>query len=69
MIRCWLRGHVPLLVQVRDDTGRPCRPHTLVWICGHCHKELGETVLFEDRLPKAPTWPDARSSCSSRRRS
>jgi hypothetical protein len=69
MIRCWLRGHQPLLVQVRDDSGRPCRPHTLVWICRQCLKDLGDTVLLEDRFPEPPTWSAWRSSSSSRRSS
>jgi hypothetical protein len=69
MIRCWLRGHIPLIVQVRDDTGRPRRPHTVVWICSRCHKPLGETTLTEDHMPQGPPWSDWHSSSSSRRSS
>jgi hypothetical protein len=31
--------------QKRDDVGRPIKPHVLIWECGNCQRELGETAL------------------------
>jgi len=38
---CWLVGHTPLL----QTSGVPGGPRTIRWICRHCLKDLGETVL------------------------
>ena len=44
-LHCLLGGHEPLMRQKRDDVGRPIKPHVLIWECGKCHRELGETAL------------------------
>ena len=44
-LRCLLEGHEPLMRQKRDDGGRAIKPHVLIWECGNCHRELGETAL------------------------
>ena len=44
-LRCLLEGHEPLMRQKRDDVGRATKPHVLIWQCGNCHRELGETAL------------------------
>ena len=44
-LRCLLEGHEPLMRQKRDDVGRAIKPHVLIWECGNCHRELGETAL------------------------
>jgi hypothetical protein len=31
--------------QKRDEMGRAIKPHVLIWECGNCHRELGETAL------------------------
>lgn len=45
---CLLRQHQPMLEQERDAWGRLAVPHTLRWVCRHCRKDLGETVLLVD---------------------
>jgi hypothetical protein len=38
---CWLIGHAPLL----QTSGPVGGARTIQWICQHCLKPLGETVL------------------------
>jgi hypothetical protein len=43
---CLVGQHEPLLTQRRTETGGfLTRPHTLVWVCRHCQRTLGETVI------------------------
>jgi len=56
--RCWRTGHVVIMSQVRDESGHPTQPHTLVWSCGRCGRVLGTTttvVLRVDPYPQERT--------------
>jgi hypothetical protein len=41
--------HDVVLEQKRDEAGRLCKPHTLLWRCVRCQRIVGETTL-------APKW-------------
>ena len=71
-LRCLLGGHEPLMRQKRNDMGRPVKPHVLLWECGRCYRELGETALGakwnllatirRQRTPAQVASADARSA-------